>query len=93
MTEEVVAQTNNQKPQYIISCDYDEFHPSTYRGYVVDYTQVDNSWERRFDTGNPIQDWADVLAFLYNTTSLVARLSSCDSFITDMRLWLSGSSI
>ncbi len=78
----------NREPSYTLSCDYEEFHPSTYRGYVVKYEQVDMTYERRFDTGNLVQDWSDVLAFLWNVNHRVIRLSSCDNFVADMRRWL-----
>jgi len=77
---------------YYIEAMYEEFHPSTYRGFKITYTNPNDNTEEvsYFRDGGLIDDWTDVLAFLHGINNArILRASSVDSLISDLRSWLS----
>ena len=59
--------------------DYTEFKPNTYKAVVLEHGPV--SEIQRFETGDPIADWARVIEVLDGADYMSS--STVDSFISD----------
>lgn len=68
-----------------LSCDYDEGKQSTYRAFVVSRKGKERDVEvKRFSTGDPVKDWADMCSYIVENPPIhCAMTSSIDHFVMD----------
>lgn len=64
----------------IVSIDYEEFQPETYRGVEV---RVQGEEPVRFESGDFEKDWNDAADYCQETDGLVMVSSSVDHFFQD----------
>jgi hypothetical protein len=67
----------------VVSIDYDEGDPRSYRGIAVTFSREGTEVGHRFETGDPQLDWAEAKKVTTQSVEYITFSSSVDQFISD----------